>query len=101
MSRSVSKRWVQLWVQLWVVLGGASAAGCHAESGRVNPAFLGVAVGGFLMAVTLWILNYISRTRPASRATEVIKAVVIALLLGAMIAMLVMIVAQSGIGKVE
>jgi len=89
-----------MFIQLYVLLALCFGVGCGGASGRVNTAFLGIAVGGFLMAITLGILNYIGKTRPDNRATGVIKAVVVALLLGAMIAMLVMIVLQSGIGKV-
>lgn len=71
-------------------------AGC---GGQVNTAFLGVAVAGILLVVTLGVLNYVTRGRD-DRRTRVLRTVVIALLLLTMIGMLGLIVAQSGIGRI-
>lgn len=71
-------------------------AGCGA---RVDTVFLGVALAGILLVVTLGVLNYVTRGRDVRRA-RILRAVVIALLLLTMIGMLGLIVVRSGIGRI-
>lgn len=81
---------------LLAVLLVPALTGCGAQ---VNTAFAGVALAGLLLVMTLGVLNYVARTRDSRRA-QLIRTVVIALLLCSMIAMLVLIVLQSGIGRI-
>ena len=81
---------------LLAVLLGLAFSGCGA---RVNTAFAGVALAGLLLVVTLGVLNYLARGKDSKKA-QLIRTVVIALLLCTMIGMLVLIVLQSGIGKI-
>lgn len=79
-----------------IILFGLALAGCGP---RVNAAFGGAAIAGLALVVTLFLLNRITKGRNDSR-TQLIRSVIIGLLLLTMIGMLVLIVVQSGIGRI-